>query len=245
MRPLIVGNWKMNGTLALAAEHAAALTAAAPALAVDLAVCPPFPLIAPFAAQLGRESPVRLGGQDCHPEAQGAHTGDVAAEMLREVGASLVILGHSERRQDHGESDALIRAKVGAARRAGLTPIVCVGEKEAEREAGRAEEVVGGQLAGSLPDDFAGVIAYEPVWAIGTGRTPTGEDIAAMHRFLRKTLAARFGAARAGAIPLLYGGSVKPANAAEILKTVEVDGVLVGGASLVSDDFLAIARAAL
>jgi triosephosphate isomerase len=245
MRPLIVGNWKMNGTLGLVAEQAERLAQAAERLALDLVVCPPFPLLAPFAARLPQASPLRLGGQDCHPAASGAHTGDVSAEMLREVGASFVILGHSERRTDHGETSALVRAKTEAARRAGLVPIVCVGENEAERAAGAAERVVADQLAASLPDGFEGVIAYEPVWAIGTGRTPTGEDIAAMHRLLRAALARRFGAARAAAIPLLYGGSVKPGNAAAILHTPEVDGVLVGGASLVSADFLAIAEAAL
>lgn len=245
MRPLIVGNWKMNGTLGLVAEHAAALTTSPLARALDLVVCPPFPLIAPFAARLPVASPLRLGGQDCHPAEAGAHTGDVAAGMLREVGAAFVILGHSERRRDHGESDALVRAKTLAARRAGLVPIVCVGEDEAERERGGAARVVADQLSASLPDGFEGVIAYEPVWAIGSGRTPTAGDIAAMHRLIRESLIGRFGTTRAAAIPLLYGGSVKPANAGTILHIPEVNGVLVGGASLVSADFLAIAAAAL
>ena len=185
---------------------------------------------------------VAVGGQDCHTETHGAHTGDISAPMLRDAGASFVILGHSERRQNHGESDPLVRAKTVAAIAAGLTPIACVGETDAERQAGRESAVVGGQLAGSLPDGFAGVVAYEPVWAIGTGRTATEADVAAMHLFIRQELVRRFGAA-GETILILYGGSVRPANAASLLAVPHVGGALVGGASLKAEDFLGIARA--
>jgi triosephosphate isomerase len=184
-----------------------------------------------------------VGAQDCHAAPKGAHTGDVAAPMLRDAGATHVILGHSERRTDHAETDAAVRAKAEAAAASGLIPIVCVGETEAERLAGQAEAVVVRQLQGSLPYGFAGIIAYEPVWAIGTGRTPTEADIAAIHGTIRAALAARFGAA-GGQMRILYGGSMKPGNAKAILALPNVDGGLVGGASLVADDFLAIARAA-
>jgi triosephosphate isomerase len=185
-----------------------------------------------------------VGGQDCHARVSGAHTGDISAAMLREAGASYVILGHSERRADHGETDATVLAKAAAAVAAGLTPIVCVGETEAERVAGRQDEVVGAQLVGSLPKDFAGVVAYEPVWAIGTGRTPTEADVAAMHGFIRKTLLAHLGAAGVGVL-ILYGGSMKPGNAKALLALPEVGGGLIGGASLKASDFLAIAEAAV
>ncbi|WP_270936603.1 triose-phosphate isomerase [Falsiroseomonas oryzae] len=252
MRPLIAGNWKMHGTVAEAAALAGAVRdGAVGGLPADLLVCPTFLHVAGVAALLAG-SPVAVGAQDCHAAAKGAHTGDVAAPMLRDAGATHVILGHSERRADHGETDATVRAKAEAAAAAGLTPIVCVGETEAERLAGRAEAVVEAQLAGSLPDGFAGVvapaggagiIAYEPVWAIGTGRTPTEADIAAIHGTIRARLAARFGAAGQG-MRILYGGSMKPGNARAILALPNVDGGLVGGASLVAADFLAIARAA-
>lgn len=242
MRQIIVGNWKMNGTARLAAGQAEILREAAPGLACDLVLCPPATLIAALVARLAGRA-IGVGGQDCHSAASGAHTGDIAAGMLAEAGARYVILGHSERRADHGETDAMVRAKAAAARAAGLTPIVCVGEDQAERLAGRAEAVVVGQLAASLPEDFSGTIAYEPIWAIGAGRTPTLEDVTAMHRAIRACLAERFGLA-GRAFPVLYGGSVKAANAREILALPEVGGALVGGASLDPAEFLAIARAA-
>jgi len=241
MRQLIAGNWKMNGSLTMAGALVNALRAAA-APPCDLLVCPPATLITVAAhALLG--SPVAVGGQDCHTKASGAHTGDISAAMLRDCGATHVILGHSERRADHGETDAQVRAKAVAAAAAGLVPIVCVGETEAQRVAGEHEAVVAAQLAGSLADGFAGIVAYEPVWAIGTGRTPTEADVAATHAHIRRTLAARLGAAGAG-VRILYGGSVKPSNAAALLALPEVGGALVGGASLVAEDFLGIARAA-
>ena len=240
MRQLIAGNWKMHGLTAEAAAIATPLLDASP-LTRDLLVCPPATQIAAVARILAG-SPVAVGGQDCHTETHGAHTGDISAPMLRDAGASFVILGHSERRQNHGESDPLVRAKTVAAIAAGLTPIACVGETDAERQAGRESAVVGGQLAGSLPDGFAGVVAYEPVWAIGTGRTATEADVAAMHLFIRQELVRRFGAA-GETILILYGGSVRPANAASLLAVPHVGGALVGGASLKADDFLGIARA--
>ncbi len=244
MRQIVIGNWKMNGNLALVEAMAREVYARVASLACDLVLCPPATLIAPLAAALPG---IALGGQDCHARPAGAHTGDIAAVMLREAGASHVILGHSERRADHGESDAAVCAKAVAARGAGLRPIVCVGEGEGARAEGRAEAVVLGQLAASLPDDFAtdpaGIVAYEPVWAIGSGRTPTPDEIVAMHGAIRAALRARFGGA-ADAVPILYGGSVKPGNAGAVLTLPEVGGALVGGASLVAGDFLAIADAA-
>ncbi|MCS6891211.1 MAG: triose-phosphate isomerase [Rhodovarius sp.] len=245
MRPLVAGNWKMHGSLARARALAAALRRAADGVAAALLVCPPAIHI-PAVAEVLAGSAIALGGQDCHPAAEGAHTGDISAPMLRDAGASYVILGHSERRSQHQESSALVRAKAEAALAAGLRPILCLGESEAERAAGRAEEVVARQLAESLPEGFAaggGVIAYEPVWAIGSGRTPSAAEIAAMHGFLRRQLRAGWGEAGA-AVPILYGGSVKPGNAGAILALPEVGGALVGGASLLAEDFLAIARAA-
>jgi len=242
VRPLIAGNWKMHGSRAEAEALAGAVRDGAAGLAAELLVCPTFLHVAAVARTL-EGSPVAVGAQDCHAAAKGAHTGDVSAPMLRDAGATHVILGHSERRADHGETDASVHAKAGAAAAAGLIPVVCVGETEAERLAGQAEAVVERQLAGSLPDGFAGVVAYEPVWAIGTGRTPTEADIAAIHAVIRARLAARFGAAGEGT-RILYGGSMKPGNAAAILALPNVDGGLVGGASLVAADFLAIARAA-
>ena len=244
VRPLIAGNWKMHGSLreagALAEAVRAGVVAAPPA--AELLICPPFVHLHLLAAAMVGQ-PVGVGAQDCHAAPQGAHTGDISAAMLRDVGATHVILGHSERRTNHGETDAAVRAKVTAAAAAGLLPIACVGETEAERLGGQAEAVVERQLAESLPDGFAGVIAYEPVWAIGTGRTPTEADIAAIHGVIRARLAARFGAA-GGAMRILYGGSMKPGNAKAILALPNVDGGLVGGASLVAADFLAIAAAA-
>jgi triosephosphate isomerase len=234
---LIVGNWKMNGVSASLAEIAGMATARA-----DLWVAPPFTLVAgAVAAGQGR---VRIGGQDCHAKAAGAHTGCVSAAMLADLGAGFVIVGHSERRTDNGESDADVRAKALAGRAAGLDVIVCVGETESERDAGAVEAVVGRQLAGSLPDDVDGlIIAYEPVWAIGTGRTPTPADVAAVHGFIRAELLARFGAAGQG-VRILYGGSVKPDNAALLLGQPDVGGALVGGASLTAASLVAIATAA-
>jgi triosephosphate isomerase len=246
MRQLIAGNWKMNGLTTQAGTIVGKLREAAGETGCELLVCPPFTQIITVAHML-LGSAVAVGGQDCHSAPQGAHTGDISAPMLRDAGASWVILGHSERRQNHGETDALVRAKVLAAARAGLTPIVCVGETEAQRQAGQETEVVGGQLAGSLPEafgkSFAGVVAYEPVWAIGTGKTATEQDVAAMHAFIRAALERQFGAAGRG-VRILYGGSVNPKNAAGLLAVPEVGGALVGGASLKAEDFLAIAGAA-
>ncbi|WP_431280662.1 triose-phosphate isomerase [Humitalea sp. 24SJ18S-53] len=244
-RTLIAGNWKMHGTVADAVALARAVVAGSAGLPADLLICPPVVhLLAVAPAVSG--SAVGLGAQDCHAAGKGAHTGDVSAGMLRDAGAAWVILGHSERRADHAETDAQVAAKAAAAMAAGLCPIVCVGETLAQREAGEAEAVVAGQLAGSLPPGFAeagGVVAYEPVWAIGTGLTPTEGDIRAMHARLRAEVLGLCGPA-GGGVRLLYGGSVKPGNAAAILALPEVNGALVGGAALVAADFLAIAAAA-
>ncbi|MDX2238832.1 MAG: triose-phosphate isomerase [Hyphomonadaceae bacterium] len=240
-KPLIAGNWKMFGRSGDLAEMAATLDAVGPAAAaVDVAFCPPATLLAAAAERL-RGRLARVGAQDVSPLPDGAHTGDLSAGMLAEAGASFCIVGHSERRKDHGESDATVAAKATAAARAGLAPIVCVGETLAEREAGRALAVVEAQLAGSIPEDApdALVVAYEPVWAIGTGLTPTTAEIAAMHGHIRALLGARFGR-RAGGMRVLYGGSVKPGNAGEIFAVPSVDGALVGGASLKAADFSAI-----
>ena len=242
MRQLIAGNWKMHGLTEPAVSLAGVLRVAAGALPCELLVCPPATVIAAVARILAG-STCEVGGQDCHAEPQGAHTGDISAAMLRDAGARWVIVGHSERRANHGETDAMVRAKATAAVAAGLTAIVCVGETGPERTAGRETGVVGGQLAGSLPEGFSGVVAYEPVWAIGTGKVATEQDVAAMHGFIRATLLRQLGAAGA-MVRILYGGSVKPGNAAALLAVPEVGGALVGGASLVAEDFLAIARAA-
>ncbi len=241
--PLIAGNWKMNGGSASLSE-AKAVAAGAGKGAARVALCPPATLIAQMAWAL-RDSSVLVGGQDCRAEASGAFTGDVAAEMLADAGAKLVILGHSERRAGYGESDALVAAKVEAALRARLEPIVCVGETLEQRKAGDALSVVTGQVRGSLPAALAGkpfAVAYEPVWAIGTGLTPTTAEIEETHRAIRATLAEMFGEA-GRVVPILYGGSVKPSNAAEILHAAEVGGALVGGASLKAEDFLGIVDA--
>lgn len=243
MRKLAAGNWKMNG-LGAGLSEVSALMAAHPAPGCEVLLCPPATLVHRM-AELARGSAVKVGGQDCHAKTSGAHTGDTSAAMLADAGASHVILGHSERRTDHGETDALVKAKTEAAWAAGLIAVVCVGETEAERDAGRTLDVVGTQLAGSLPDAATPentVIAYEPVWAIGTGRTPTLEEIAQVHHFMRERLTARFGAL-AGEMRLLYGGSVKPSNAAEIFAVTHVDGALVGGASLKAADFGGIVAA--
>jgi triosephosphate isomerase (TIM) len=248
IRPLIAGNWKMNGLKASSAEFEAMLAgASAIAAKVDLLVCPPATLIAGFAdkARASKTSPKSLavGAQDCHPKASGAHTGDISAEMLADAGASAVIVGHSERRADHGESDVLVRQKAEAALRAGLTAIVCIGETQAQRDNGQTLDVCGGQLKNSVPDGARAdnlVVAYEPVWAIGTGLTPTVGDVEQIHRFIRDLLITRFNGEGAR-IRILYGGSVKPSNAAELMAVANVNGALVGGASLKAVDFLAIA----
>ncbi len=243
-RPLVAGNWKMNGLRKSLDEVAAvcAYGARGEAGAAELVLCPPATLLLAAAAACAGTM-VGIGGQDCHVAPSGAFTGDLSAEMLKDAGASYVILGHSERRSGHGETSELVREKAVAAHRAGLTAIICVGETLSEREAGAALQVVGEQLAESLPFDLpldAFVIAYEPVWAIGTGLTPTPADVASMHLFIRE----RVGAARAekaDVLRILYGGSVKLANAAELMAVENVDGALVGGASLVAADFMAIA----
>ncbi len=243
VRPLVAGNWKMNGLAASVAELNKIMGGAGIlAGKADLMVCPPATLVARF-AEAARGGPVAIGGQDCHAAPSGAHTGDIAAEMLADAGASAVIVGHSERRTDHAETDAQVRAKAEAAWRAGLIAIVCVGEQRAEREAGQTLAVVGRQLEGSLPDGATAaklVMAYEPVWAIGTGLTPTPADVAEVHGFIRDRLKARFGGEGAR-VRILYGGSVKPSNAAELMSVADVNGALVGGASLKADDFLGIA----
>ena len=238
MKPLIAGNWKMNGVSSsvLEVQKLIAHFSGAMPSGIEIAICPPATLVGLFAAEFSDEG-VAIGGQDCHPLAAGAHTGDISAEMLADAGAAYVIVGHSERRADHGETSALVLAKAKAARRAGLTPIVCVGETEAERRAGRERDIVEIQLAESVPAGETDlVVAYEPVWAIGTGLTPTIDEIAEMHAFIRHRVGE--------GVRVSYGGSVKPSNAAEILKIPNVDGALVGGASLKADDFAAIIRAA-
>ena len=247
IRPLVAGNWKMNGLAASLTEA----TRLADRLAepgfkpqADVMLCPPAILVHALASKV-QSSPLMVGGQDCHAKASGAHTGDVSAEMLKDAGARAVIVGHSERRTDHGETDATVRAKCEAAHRAGLVAIVCVGETAAERQAGKTLQVVRRQLAGSLPDGCTAsitVVAYEPVWAIGTGLTPTAADVAEVHATLRSELSSRFGA-DGETMRLLYGGSVKASNARELMAVANVDGALVGGASLKADDFLGIIAA--
>jgi triosephosphate isomerase len=243
IRPLVAGNWKMNGLKAAMAEFDAMLAGAgAFAGKADLLVCPPATLVASFAEQ-AKGKGVTVGAQDCHPNASGAHTGDLSAEMLKDAGASAIIVGHSERRADHGEGDALVRQKAEAAWRAGVTAIVCIGETRAQRDAGQTLDICGAQLKGSLPDGATAVnlvVAYEPVWAIGTGLTPTTGDVEEVHRFIREKLRERFNA-EGGRMRILYGGSVKPSNAKELMAVANVNGALVGGASLKAADFLAIA----
>ncbi len=248
--PIIGGNWKMHTLRAEARALAAEVVAGVPG-GVEVVLCPPFPWLADVAG-LPRTDSVACGGQDCSPHEAGAHTGQVSAGMLRDAGADWVILGHSERRHELGESDALVGAKLDRARTAGLRVILCVGELDSEREAGRTQEVVARQLDAALngvrtPADLAPadlVIAYEPVWAIGTGRTAGPEDAQSVHAFIRSRLADRYDAGFAAAVRIQYGGSVKPANAAELFAAPDVDGFLVGGASLVAADFLAITNAA-
>jgi triosephosphate isomerase len=242
IRPLVAGNWKMNGVAARLAEAQAVRDALIQSTAVaDVMICPPATLLAQMASTL-KGSKVLLGAQDCHAAASGAFTGDVSAEMLADAGATAVIVGHSERRAAHGELDRMVRAKAAAAHRAGLTAIVCVGETAGERNAGLTETVVHRQLEASLPDAATAantVVAYEPVWAIGTGLTPTKEDVARVHAAIRQALGTRFGA-EGNAMRILYGGSVNPSNAAELLAIANVNGALVGGASLKASDFLGI-----
>ncbi len=240
-RKLVAGNWKMNGLTASAA-FVLELAKLQPDPLCDVLICPPFTLVARFAG-----GPYPIGGQDCHWLPSGAHTGDIAAEMLADAGATAVIVGHSERRIDHAETDAEVAKKAAAAWRAGLTAIVCVGESEAERAAGQTLDRIAEQLAGSIPDGATAArlcVAYEPIWAIGTGKTPTLAEIAEVHAQVRTILSRRFGAEVAGGVRLLYGGSVKPGNAAEIFTVANVDGALVGGASLDAADFAAIIAAA-
>ena len=243
-RPYIGGNWKMHGTRAMLAEARAIDRAAERLIKVEVALAPPFTLVH---ATRKEATLIAIGGQDCHPADGGAHTGDISAAMLKDAGAGFVIVGHSERRADHKESNEDVKAKADAAIAAGLSVIVCVGESEAERDAGKAEKVVAKQLEGSLPRDGEPLekvtVAYEPVWAIGTGRTPSIEEIGEMHRAIRKKLLAIYGEEAAG-IRILYGGSVKAENAAELLEADEVGGALVGGASLTAESFLGIIMAA-
>ncbi|MBN9670687.1 triose-phosphate isomerase [Roseibium aggregatum] len=243
VKPLVAGNWKMNGLKADKAEFDKMIAGLSQALSakVDTMICAPATLVA-LLAETANGTALAVGGQDCHAASSGAHTGDVSAEMLNDAGASAVIVGHSERRTDHGESDADVRAKAEAAWRAGLVAIICVGETEAERKAGEALSLVERQLNASVPEGATAantVVAYEPVWAIGTGLTPTAVDVAEMHKVMRDNLVSRFGG-EGDAMRLLYGGSVKPANAAELMAVGNVDGALVGGASLKAADFLGI-----
>ena len=243
VRQLVAGNWKMNGLGPDLAELSL-LKAGLPGAPCDVMVCPPATLIARAVAAAAGALPI--GGQDCHAESSGAFTGDISASMLKDAGAMAVILGHSERRQYHGETDAEVAVKARAAWSAGLMTIICVGETEIERDRGEAAQVCHGQIGGSVPAGATGAntaLAYEPVWAIGTGKTPTNQDIAAMHAHIRSCLVTQLGDAGRG-IRILYGGSVKPANAAEILAHADVGGALVGGASLKAADFLKIIRAA-
>ncbi len=246
-RPLVAGNWKMNGLGASAAELEKMIAGASRFSGrADLMICPPATLLVRFAG-IARGSPVAIGAQDCHAQPSGAFTGDISAEMLADTGASAVIVGHSERRTLHDESDADVKAKANAVARAKLVAILCIGETKEEREANATLARIERQLDGSLPDGFDGqslVIAYEPVWAIGTGLTPTRKDVADVHAFIRGYLVKRDKGA-GEAVRILYGGSVKPSNAKELLSVANVNGALVGGASLKSDDFLGIAAAYL
>jgi triosephosphate isomerase len=245
IRPLIAGNWKMNGLKASWSEFEAMLSGSSEVSEkADLLVCPPATLLAGFADKARGAKALAVGTQDCHPEPSGAHTGDISAEMLADAGASAIIVGHSERRADHGETDALVHQKAEAVWRAGLTAIVCIGETQSQRDAGQTLDILRGQLDNSLPaaskaDNL--VVAYEPVWAIGTGLTPTAADVEQIHKFIRELLVQRF-KEEGARMRILYGGSVKPSNAAELMAVANVNGALVGGASLKAADFLAIAK---
>lgn len=241
VRPYIVGNWKMHGTRAMLSEARSIDRAAERLIKVEVALAPPFTLIHATRKEAGL---IGVGAQDCHAADGGAHTGDISAAMIKDAGAGFVIVGHSERRADHGEKDADVKAKADSALACGMAVIVCVGETEEQRDAGKAESVVSRQLKGSLPTG-EGVaekvtVAYEPVWAIGTGRTPTVEDVSAMHRMIRDVLLGLYGDEAGAKVRILYGGSVKPSNAAELLSAQDVGGALVGGASLTAESFLGI-----
>ena len=241
--PLAAGNWKMNGT-ATALDQVGALARAQDAAACDILLCPPATLLERMAAAAGDK--IAVGGQDCHWNETGAHTGDVSAAMLKDAGATAVIVGHSERRADHGETDEIVRNKTKAAWEAGLMAVVCVGETLSQRESANTIAIIEGQLAGSLPEQATGhnlVVAYEPVWAIGTGKVPTTDQIGEVHDRIRSVLIARYGEGVGKSVRVLYGGSVKPDNAAEIFAVENVDGALVGGASLKADDFGGIIEA--
>jgi triosephosphate isomerase len=244
VRPLVAGNWKMNGLKDSIAELARMIAGEASLPPdVSLMICPPATLLAAFASRVNWDSSIMIGAQDCHAEPAGAFTGDLSAEMLADAGAKAIIVGHSERRIYHHETDAMVHAKAQAAWRAGLTAIVCVGEQRTEREAGETLAIIARQLAGSLPYGATGanlVVAYEPVWAIGTGLTPTPGDVEEVHSFIRQRLVERF-KAEGDRVRILYGGSVKPSNAKELMGVSNVNGALVGGASLKADDFLGIA----
>ncbi len=245
IRPLVAGNWKMNGLQASTGELDAVISRLGDSDAgADVMICPPATLVASFAQAAGSNQ-LSIGAQDCHANVSGAHTGDLSAEMFADVGATAIIVGHSERRADHGEDDATVRAKAEAAYRAGLLAIICVGETEEERKGGKTLDVVGGQLRGSLPEGATSantIIAYEPVWAIGTGLTPTTDDVAEVHAMVRAELE-KLAPGEGGKMRILYGGSVKPANASELMAVANVDGALVGGASLKADDLMGIVAA--
>jgi triosephosphate isomerase (TIM) len=246
IRPLIAGNWKMNGLKSSLPELEAMCAGSSDLAAkVDLLVCPPATLVAEFVERTRGSKSLAVGAQDCHPKPFGAHTGDISAEMLADAGALAIIVGHSERRADHGETDALVRQKAEAVWRAGLIAIVCIGETQQQRDQGQTLDTCGGQLNASLPDGARAdnlVVAYEPVWAIGTGLTPTVRDVEQIHHFIRDILISRF-KGEGARMRILYGGSVKPSNAAELMAIENVNGALVGGASLKAADFLAIAHA--
>ncbi len=245
-RKLAAGNWKMNGTTAALSELEA-LARAYPTSSIDVLICPPATLLH-RAAEVVRDTEVTVGGQNCHAATAGAHTGDISADMLVDAGASAVILGHSERREDHGEQNEDVRAKARAAMDAGLKAIICVGESLEQREAANTLDIIGGQMSGSIPDQSTGenlIVAYEPIWAIGTGKVPTLNEIGEVHDFIRNRLERRFGEGVGRSVRLLYGGSVKPSNADEIFGVSNVDGALVGGASLKTRDFSGIVDALL
>ncbi len=243
---LIAGNWKMNASQAMASGLIDGIKAGPPPSAVEMLVCPPFPYLG-LAVASASGSTVHVGAQTCHTNVSGAHTGDVSADMLRDIGCSHVIVGHSERRTDHGETDEHVMAQASAAIDAGLVAIICVGETEAERDASSTLDVVASQVAGSTPSSATAVntvIAYEPVWAIGTGQTPTTDEVQEVHAAIRSNIATKLGQEAADGMRILYGGSMKPSNAQELLALADVDGGLIGGASLKAEDFLGIARLA-